>query len=41
MSERKTTFTVEEAERFEQIIWSLVEKYLNVTVTPIENDSPL
>lgn len=36
MSERKTTFTVEEAERFERIIWALVEKYLNVTVTPIK-----
>lgn len=41
MSERKTTFTMEEAERFEQIVWAMVEKYLGVTVTPIKNDSPM
>lgn len=41
MNERKTTFTVEEAERFERIVWAMAEKYLGVTVTPIKNDSPL
>lgn len=34
----KQTITVEEAERFERIIWALVEKYFNVTVEPIKED---
>ena len=34
----KQTITTEEAERFERIIWSLVEKHFDVTVTPL--DSP-
>ena len=32
----KKTITTEEAERFERIIWSLVEKYFDVTVTPLD-----
>lgn len=32
----KQTIAVEEAERFERIIWSLVEKYFDVTVTPMD-----
>ena len=32
----KQTITTEEAERFELIIWSLVEKYFGVTVTPLD-----
>lgn len=31
----KQTITTEEAERFERIIWALVEKYFDVTVTPL------
>ena len=39
----KQTITTEEAERFERIIWSLVEKYFGVTVTPLDltDDSPV
>lgn len=39
----KQTITVEEAERFERIIWALVEKYFGVTVTPLDlqDDSPV
>ena len=32
----KQTITTEEAERFERIIWSLVEKHFVVTVTPLD-----
>ena len=32
----KQTITTEEAERFERIIWALVEKYFDVTVTPLD-----
>ena len=32
----KQTITMEEAERFERIIWALVEKYFGVTVTPLD-----
>lgn len=32
----KQTITTEEAERFERIIWALVEKYFDVTVTPMD-----
>ena len=32
----KQMITTEEAERFERIIWSLVEKYFGVTVTPLD-----
>ena len=31
----KQTITTEEAERFERIICALVEKYFDVTVTPL------
>lgn len=39
----KQTITTEEAERFERIIWELVEKYFGVTVTPmdLQDDSPV
>lgn len=39
----KQTITKEEAERFERIIWELVEKYFGVTVTPLDlqDDSPV
>ena len=39
----KQTITTEEAERFERIIWALVEKYLGVTVTPLDlpDDRPV
>ena len=30
------TITMEEAERFERIIWARVEKYFDVTVTPLD-----
>ena len=32
----KQTITTEEAERFERIIWELVEKYFGVTATPLD-----
>lgn len=32
----KQTITTEEAERFERIIWALVEKHFGVTVTPLD-----
>ena len=32
----KQTITTEEAERFERIIWALVEKLFGVTVTPLD-----
>ena len=32
----KQTITTEEAERFERIIWALVEKYFDVNVTPLD-----
>ena len=32
----KQTITTEEADRFERIIWALVEKYFDVTVTPLD-----
>ena len=32
----KQTITTEEAERFERIIWALVVKYFDVTVTPLD-----
>ena len=32
----KQTITTEEDERFERIIWALVEKYFDVTVTPLD-----
>ena len=32
----KQTITTEAAERFERIIWALVEKYFDVTVTPLD-----
>ena len=32
----KQTITTEEAERFERIIWAIVEKYFDVTVTPLD-----
>ena len=32
----KQTITTEESERFERIIWALVEKYFDVTVTPLD-----
>ena len=32
----KQTITTEEPERFERIIWALVEKYFDVTVTPLD-----
>lgn len=32
----KQTITTEEAERFERIIWALVEKYFGVTVTTLD-----
>ena len=32
----KQTITKEEAERFERIIWAIVEKYFDVTVTPLD-----
>lgn len=44
MNERKQTFSVEDGERFERIVMAMVEKYLNVTVTPLPekpNDSSL
>ena len=31
----KQTITTEEAERFDRIIWALVEKYFGVIVTPL------
>ena len=39
----KQTITTEEAERFERIIWPLVEKYFDVTVTPMDlpDDRPV
>lgn len=39
----KQTITTEEAERFERIIWSLVEQYFGVTVTPLDfhDDRPV
>ena len=39
----KQTITKEEAERFELIIWALVEKYFGVTVTPLDlpDDHPV
>ena len=32
----KQTITTEEAESFERIIWAIVEKYFDVTVTPLD-----
>ena len=32
----KQTITTEEAECFDRIIWALVEKYFDVTVTPLD-----
>ena len=32
----KQTIITEEAERFERITWALVEKYFDVTVTPLD-----
>ena len=32
----KQTINAEEAERFERIIWAIVEKYFGVTVTPLD-----
>ena len=32
----KQTITTEEAERFERIIWALVDKHFGVTVTPLD-----
>ena len=32
----KQTISTEEAEHFERIIWSLVEKYFGVNVTPLD-----
>ena len=39
----KQTITTEEAERFESIIWALVEKYFGVTATPLDlpDDRPV
>ena len=39
----KQTITTEEAERFERIIWTLVEKYFDVSVTllDLQDDSPV
>ena len=39
----KQTITTEEAERFERIIWALIEKYFGVTVTPLDlpDDRPV